>query len=305
MQSRMHPLFVRPKKPTPRSSLETNVHQQKERMIAMHVMKSIAQGGVAISVLWITVTGAAAGTIDFNSGYTPGSKLEDNPDWTTLQSWVDGSWLVEANAGPAGTGDTAIVNNVGEGGTYRFTTDDAFLGGNFDAESSTMDYQFDFLYQDVPEQADNNQPIMFFMIGSNSGNTVDGAFQIILRDAPRIVVKAGDNTQADLLPADWSGLAEGEWFTISGQIDYDQKTFTMSFNGTPVTVGGEAELPFLGDPADANIYTTLIGSQTYEPQVVMDNITLTLIPEPGTTWLLGIGSGLMLLRGRNPQTLKQ
>lgn len=243
---------------------------------------------------------AAAFVLNFDAGYLVGD-LAGQPAAGTQWAMVNGNTnLINVEAG-IGVGGTNGIAGMGTGGGsnfvyYGFNTTNADLGIVFDANSSVLEYSFQWRPTQALDggAADN---IFQFAIGSDQNAAQSAALSLTIRASGRLVALDGSTNR----PVD--GLFTlNEYTLISGTVDYSTNTYTVFADGNQLfaSING-GNLGFnnaASDNAFLRIGNLNGGNAANYRSWNADNITV--IPEPSTyAALFGLlAIGLVILRRR-------
>lgn len=234
-------------------------------------------------------------------GYSNGN-LSGQPSSGTQWTRTNGSDLsMIAVAGGVGLGGTAgLINQQGGGSDftfYRIQLTNADIGTTFDADSTVLNYSFDWRLNDALFGSNNGAPIFQFSMGGTTNTASDSALGFEIRNGGRLfLLHGGDTAAAD------GRFTPQTWHTISGQVDYGANTFTLFVDDVQqfTNVNG-GNLTFRGGAVEnATVYFANRNASTDNASYLnwsVDN--LTVVPEPSTLALLVIAFGsLLLLKNR-------
>jgi hypothetical protein len=187
-----------------------------------------------------------------------------------------------------------------------FTPSSADLGGS-NAASGLYTFSFDIRADSAPAVADFNF-VTRISIGSQVvGDSKKAALCLRVYSngfiefddgaAVRRIRLAGNVTSGDSADLDIAGF-----HTISGVLDYDSMTFTISYDGVQMQNGGNPNFAFNPDGLSSfasfgNIQILTPYNQTAYRELAIDNISITAVPEPAAfAALLGCAGLLICLR---------
>jgi hypothetical protein len=205
---------------------------------------------------------------DFASGYTTNAILDGLPTSGT-------HWTRVANNGNANSAYKVIPGNgvdraqtvttQGTDGTvtsasYNFNPSSTDLGGTFNSSSSIIDYSFSMRLEADPNTSPGD--VQRVLLGNSIaaeicllGNGTVHAYSA--RTPITLKTTMGGSTNFVALG--------GVYFTVSGQLNYATKTFTVFLNGVAQTIGGPT------DTTNFPFYVTtssspLVGITNVDPQ---------------------------------------
>jgi len=236
-------------------------------------------------------TGTAWGGSN-NSGTT----AEDN---ITSGNGVGGSQAITSQVGITGTNFTS----------YSFAPTTSDLAGTFNASSSILDYSFALRLNAAPNVS--STAVTRFRTGS------DLALRFEMLSTGRINMLNGNGAggagSAITLKTTTGGVtdfiaAANTYFTISGQVNYSTKTYTVLVNSIAQTIGNAAasqNFGFFNNTASSATLTVfnLNSDNANWISTSYDNISYSVIPEPSSAALLGLSLGIIVfLRHRHKRT---
>ena len=267
---------------------------------------SLGAGAVGL-LLAATMHPCHAGVITFDpaDGYATGSGLGGQPAGGSPQ-WISGGQNLYTVASDGGTGGVAqsTANNPGQFVANTFTPDAAFLGGS-DAASGLYDYSFS-LRNDAESSpgADGGRAAHRIIIG---GTVSAPAIRIdVLNNGRMRIQNAGSdsvliaNNNGNVIDLDGNST-NGVFVEVAGTINFSTQTFTLAFNGKSQSFNGSTDLTF-----DSSV-TAGFGDVVFQQggatesvirQISIDDVSLNVVPEPGSMPLASLGLLALLRRTR-------
>ena len=240
---------------------------------------------------------ASAGVISFDpdDGYPLGTSLAGKPVGGSPQWAGDGSlWTITSLGNGGGAAQSDATSPTAFGST-RFTRDAGFLGGSTDA-SGQYSYGFQIRNDAAPDSEDFAVAHRIYLAQGNGGT----AIRINVFDNGRLQLATGSGT-VNVVNGNGANFdlddAGGRFIDVSGVIDFDTDTYTLSFDGVQQTFNGSADLAFNAvGQTDFGQFNLQQGGSTdaNARQISIDNLGAA-VPEPGSLALLSLG-GLALLR---------
>jgi len=201
-------------------------------------------------------------------------------------------------------GSQAITSQVGITGTnftsYSFAPTTSDLAGTFNASSSILDYSFALRLNAVPNAS--NTAVTRFRTGSEL------ALRFEMLSTGRINMLNGNGAggagSAITLKTTTGGAtdftaAANTYFTVSGQVNYSTKTYTVLVNGIAQTIGNATASQNFGffnntaSSATLNVFNLNSDSANWI-STSYDNISYAVIPEPSSAALLGLSLGIIV-----------
>ncbi|HEY8966352.1 MAG TPA: LamG-like jellyroll fold domain-containing protein [Candidatus Methylacidiphilales bacterium] len=272
-------------------------------------MKTLPRLLLAASVLAATAFQARAYVADFEAptytttggtGYLDGN-LGGQNNWNG-SSGTTGLDYLRVTANPLTVGDTSAQaltlfdTGVTTGQLYRTFGPSLGTGNTFSSTSSTLAYSLSFLYSGTSFATTTGALARFGIGAMGSGFNVNQ----IEFDSNGVLKYSYGSTATST-----SALSLGQWYTLSGTVDYSTDTWTLYING--VQQGGT--LSFLTGATtaqsggttltdDLNIKAMGATGASYTG-MVFDNLSLTAVavPEPSEWALMGLGLSLCAVAG--------
>ncbi len=238
--------------------------------------------------------------IDFETGYSAGD-LNGQPSSGTQWSRTLGAVNDVNVATGIGTGGSNGITGEDNGSGsnfvfYGFAPSASDLEGTFDSASSIVSYSFDWRATETLDGSTSTN-IFAFIVGSDSTSGSNPALNLNIRGQGRLVANdGGSNRAADGL------FTVNTYSTISGDIDYATKTFTVFVDGTQqYTSFNGGNLSFANaasDNAEIRLGNLSGGSLSANYRTWnADNISIA-VPEPTSAAMLVGALGLLALRRR-------
>jgi hypothetical protein len=231
--------------------------------------------------------------IDFDSGYSAtggkggvGSLVGQSSAGT---SWsgegTDGiaaAILITAKDGVSGSDQSARTqagDDAHQYTSYSFAPTDADLGAVFNAASSVINYSFQLKLNGTYSEATG----VAFRLLLGGGKVVH--FDLLDNGALAIEVGKGDGTAAIIYARTESPITHfrapaNTYVPVSGAINYATKTLTVTVNGVPQTLNGNANLGFC-DPQASTAQLDIYNPHCHDPNWIstsIDNINLSAGP---------------------------
>jgi len=211
-------------------------------------------------------------------------------------------YIVTSGNGVGGT--QAITSQVGIAGTnftsYSFAPSTSDLAGTFNASSTILDYSFALRLNATTNSS--NTAVTRFRTGS------DLALRFEMLSTGRINMLNGNGTGAGgsaiTLKTTTGGAtdftaAANTYFTVSGQVNYSTKTYTVLVNGIAQTIGNATASQNFGffnnTASSATLSVINLNSDNANwISTSYDNISYAVIPEPSSAALLGLSLGIIV-----------
>jgi hypothetical protein len=213
---------------------------------------------------------------------TVGANVADPAEKYNGWNWWGPSSVGEFAVDPLDAGNT-VVDTVG--GQSALHIDGYPLDNLTEVH---LNIEFD-IYQEDLSRWD------IYMIDNNTSDVVAPAFNASGASTVRYKVDDGVNP-AVLTVVPVPGLVAGTWVHASMQIDQLGERWSFNVAGTQVALNAQ----FIKPNGNGGNWAVNIDRMVFEAaagNVLIDNITITEIPEPATMSLLGLG-GLLLRRKR-------
>lgn len=254
--------------------------------------KSICVAACVIGLIaWSTVSSMAL-VIDFDgAGYTAGSDLygQGNATGSSWGSSNPSSLIVTAGVGVDGT--NALVSTLPAANTteiYMPSTTD--LPG-FNGSSSLVNFSFQYRYDAVPTGSSFTQ-VLALNLGFYSVNWHRALDLYVANNGGFVVAGAAAKNSGG---ANYLVTDNTTWTTVSGTLDFGAKNSTVYVNGVLQRGGAIAWT----DTAitQMGLQFVNINTASYSP-VVIDNISVSVVPEPSTAAMMVMGTTLLFVTMR-------
>lgn len=261
------------------------------------LLRSLA---AAMALVW-SASSASAILITFESsqGYTAGSALTGQPSSGTAWGGTANFYNVVAGAGVSGSNGAQSPATYA-GGSQFFLSSAADLGVAIKTPTGRYTFSLAVTMNGNPNGLVGDTGTRIELFGNGSQQAVElrilGNGRLRYDDGSQLVNVVNSGGAA-------VNLAQGATATFEGVINYDTATYSLTVNGV---VQGTA-IPF----SDVFVHSaSTVGRFEIEHftasgyrQITLDNLSMEVVPEPGTAGLLGIGLGgaavLATLRSRS------
>ncbi len=280
--------------------MKISVPSSSFRHLLRHTRRSAFSLSAALAVIGASPAAAQSFIIDFNSpGYTTGNLLGQG---ATSAKW---------SSSPANSSALAVTSSIGVGDSngllsahpatatehYHLTP----VISGLDLESSLLAYSFQYRYFENPTPSEHpSGELLAFRIGTGAAST--SAIRLAINKGGGLTYNNGTSTgqrAQDETGANFTVADTSTWVTVNGVLDFGSSTYTLFVNGIKQ---GTGDLAFQNTDVTMRLslsasYNGNVPGYTYVP-VVIDNIELTVVPEP-TTISLGVmafGVSLCCLR---------
>lgn len=237
-------------------------------------------------LLWTTGASHAL-LINFDPpGYVANTNLAGNgaPGGTL---WTTGGAALRINAGVGKGGSQGLIlyNPSGSSEASDFVTSATDLPG-FNPTSSQVRLGFSFRFAETPSSANARVNVGYLQIG-NSGSSP--AARITFYQNGTLAYHINRATPVEISSSLFQATTATTWYEGEVLLDYASGSYSFSVNDIELTDAGV----FRGSGHNATMRFLSFRSEDHR-QMVFDNVSLTVIPEPSAIALLLGGAGILL-----------
>ncbi len=214
-----------------------------------------------------------------------GSGISGGTLWT-----LGGSALaITEGAGVDDSQGLLLENPSGASDGSNFATSLADLPG-FDPSASVVRVDFSFRFAETPAAGSGRTNVSYFQIGSTGSSP---AARITFYHNGTLGYHINRATPVEIASSLFQATDTATWYQASILLDYLSGTYSFSVNGMELTAAGV----FRGTGHDASLRFLTFGTPDHR-EMAFDNVSMTVIPEPGTVGLLLAATGLLVERLR-------
>lgn len=262
---------------------------------------AVACGAIAYS------QSASATVIGFETGegYTTGNVVSQPSSGSS--AWSGGT---VGSVAADGVGQVLSITPTSSEGkiSYHPTVSNLGLNAGQTLGNAVVRFSFDIRINDpdqVQETEISSAPtwMRVYISGKDSTATTDRFFELEVSSAGYFRYYKGSS--GSLLKAQNAGGTDfksplGEFFTVSGEINYQDDTFTLFVNGVQQKSGtGALTINFnASTPLDDLYFIVTSKVNSGNATFSVDNIKLEVVPEIASISLLGFGATVLLKRQR-------
>jgi MYXO-CTERM domain-containing protein len=255
----------------------------------MFASKTVLSSVICGAALALTPAARAAVLVDFN-GYADGEIVGQPtgaPAGTTAWTGAGGQFAVETG----GSSGKRLVTTTGAvaNSTVGYIPTRAELGAP--ATGLTELQSFSFRYSVLSAGTASTNAVRVFVGAAGASNSY--GIDIVLRSGS-VLTKGSTVTLA-------SGLTSGSEYVISGTLDYANATYSIAVADTAGTsLGSRTNVAFDGTVVPTNYGGVRFNTRTdgATARVAVDDVALSVVPEPSALALAGLGAIALLRRKR-------